>query len=102
MNEDQLPDFSRHLIFVYLKGAHSIVNPVGHLMHRAELKRYGDRLFLVGLFATPDQRGWEGVPTGIAWDCVEKYVLFHSIEEFQARQNGVTAALPQKKSGWFG
>lgn len=77
-----LPDFSGKLVSVSFSGADdscSLANP--------HWETQGDRLFLVGTVPPGGStRDWcKGIVSAVAWDQVSDYIVFDSIEDYQAR-----------------
>jgi len=57
------------------------------VLQNARMDAIGDRQFVVGEFAEgTTANDWAvGVVTAVAWDCVEQYMVFDSLEDYFAR-----------------
>lgn len=57
----------------------------------------GGRQFVAGEFAEgTTANDWaSGVPTAVAWDCVEQYMVFDSLEDYFARAAKAYNEMPQ-------
>jgi hypothetical protein len=78
------PDFTNKILLIYLcdrPDEHNV------LIKNAAFVDQGGRVFLVGEFAEDTTANdWAaGVQTAIAWDRVEQYLVFDSIEDYFAR-----------------
>jgi hypothetical protein len=80
----QLPDFSQKLVLIYLMGRSP---DDGVLLENARFEIQGGRPFLVGDFAEGGSANdWvAGVHTALAWDSVQQYFVFDSMEDYMAR-----------------
>jgi len=73
------PDFRGKTVSFYTQTARS-----HHLLTNPELKVLGGRLFLVG--TVPVLGHWTDGLTGVvAWDVVDSYLVYDSIEDYHAR-----------------
>ncbi len=77
-----LPDFTKKLVSVSFAAADDS-QCIAHPHWEAQ----GGRLFLVGTVPRGGStRDWcEGVVSAIAWDQVSDYLVFDSVEDYQAR-----------------
>ena len=80
----QFPDFSSKIILVYLMGRPP---DDGVLLQHASFEIQGGRAFVVGEFAEgASANDWvAGVSTALAWDTVQQYFVFDSMEDYMAR-----------------
>lgn len=78
------PDFRGKAVVLFCRGR-DIAFPIVLAYPRFEVQ--AGRLFLVGVTPPRDSVGeWaDGVPRGVAWECVDTYVLFDSVEEYLMR-----------------
>jgi hypothetical protein len=77
-------DFSGKIILLYLADRPDEHNVV---LQNAALEDQGGKVFIVGEFAeSTSANDWAaGVQTAVAWDRVEQYLVFDSIEEYFSR-----------------
>ncbi len=77
---DNLPNLEGKILLIYLMhsgGEHFTV------IEQPRFDLQGDRLFLVGRLA-PYKGGWgHGLPTAVAWDAVQQYFVFESLEQLE-------------------
>ena len=80
----QFPDFTNKIILVYLMGRPP---DDGVLLAHAVFEIQGGRPFIIGEFAEgASANDWvAGVCTAIAWDTVQQYFVFDSMEDYMAR-----------------
>lgn len=84
MNEikENLPDFAGMLLSIICNSERG-----GQLIYSPWFENQAGRIFLVGTIpndVAPDE--WmEGLSTAIAWDSVQDYVVFDSIDEYKKR-----------------
>ena len=78
------PDFSDKIVLIYLMGRSP---DDGVLLERAVFEVHGGRAFLTGEFAEgASANDWvAGVRTALAWDTVQQYFMFDSMEDYMAR-----------------
>jgi hypothetical protein len=80
MSVDQPPEFGDKLVTIYVTGGGGACNHLQHVTFEVQ----GGRLFIVGRI--PESWGeynWaRGKTAAIAWDCVDRYILFDSIDEY--------------------
>lgn len=78
------PDFSDKIVLIYLMGRSP---DDGVLLERAVFEVQGGRVFLIGDFAEgASANDWvAGVRTALAWDSVQQYFTFTSMEDYMAR-----------------
>jgi hypothetical protein len=64
----------------------------GQLIFDPHFATQGGRVFLVGTVpSNASADNWmENLPCAIAWDSVQNYVVFESMEDFQTRLNATT------------
>ena len=82
----RLPRFKNKVISVVCEN-----EDTGQLISNPTFERQGGRLFLVGT-VPPDasQDNWmEDLTTAIAWDTVQDYVVFASMDDYQKRLHTV-------------
>ena len=76
--EDQIPDFSGRVLFIYLTGKET---DEGRYIDSPQIQMLCGRLFLVG--TTPSS---SKLPAGslscVAWDRIDAYVVADSIDDF--------------------
>ena len=82
-DDDNLPDFSGKVVTFYCvneppEGAVALISP--------NFAKQGGRLFVLGRLA-PDQVGrWDdGLQSAVAWDQVNNYVIFQSLDDYRTR-----------------
>ncbi len=75
--EDQIPDFSGRVLFVYLTGKESAE---GLYIDSPQIQMIHGRVFLVGI--TPRTPKLSDSPFCIAWDRIDAYVVADSIDDF--------------------
>ncbi len=82
--EDTLPDLSGRIVVLYLHGRR---DPDGSVLQDASFQRQGGRLFLVGKIPEGvSANDWvQGIESAVAWDRVEEYLVFGSLEDYRAR-----------------
>ena len=80
----QFPDFSNKIILDYLMGRPP---DDGVLLQHAAFEIQGGRPFIIGEFAEgASANDWvAGVITALAWDTVQQYFVFDSMEDYMAR-----------------
>lgn len=80
----QFPDFSHKIVLVYLMGRPP---DDGVLLEHAVFEIQGGRPFIIGDFAEgASANDWvAGVRTALAWDTVQQYFMFDSMEDYMAR-----------------
>jgi hypothetical protein len=80
----QFPDFSNKIVLVYLMGRPA---DDGVLLQHAVFEIQGGRPFIIGDFAEgASANDWvAGVRTALAWDTVQQYFMFDSMEDYMAR-----------------
>ncbi len=78
------PDFADKIVLIYLMGRSP---DDGVLLQRAVFEVQGGRPFLIGDFAEgASANDWvAGVRTALAWDNVQQYFIFDSMEDYMAR-----------------
>src|SRR5687767_4972081 len=93
-DDNNLPDFNGKVVTFYCvneppEGAVALISPT--------FDTQGGRLFVLGKIA-PDQPGhWDdGLQSAVAWDQVNNYVVFDSLEDFRTR---LAAFYARSKSG---
>jgi hypothetical protein len=86
------PTLKGKTIVVHLRD-HAMEYPV--LLSDCLLEERGKRLFVVGI-SQPMQRGFgdwtDGTRRALAWDAVEQYFLFESLDEYYRRSEGAAPA----------
>jgi hypothetical protein len=87
------PDFQGKLILVYHIGGSSKDSA---LIEEAYFEKQANRLFLVGRLssALPRTTWSREAPYAIAWDRVERYMVFDSTEEWIARNKRLNSRPP--------
>jgi len=84
LNELYFPDFSDKILLIYLGNRNSEESVV---LENAAFQVQGDKIFMVGRIAegtTPND--WaSGVITAVAWDSIEQYLVFDSLQEYMDR-----------------
>ncbi|MGD9330129.1 MAG: hypothetical protein PVJ53_02390 [Desulfobacterales bacterium] len=80
----QFPDFSDKIVLVYLMGRPP---DDGVLLQQAVFEMQAGRPFIIGEFAEgASANDWvAGVRTALAWDTVQQYFVFDSMEDYMAR-----------------
>jgi hypothetical protein len=80
----QFPDFSGKIILLYLTDRSDEHNVV---LQNAVMENQAGKLFVVGQFAegTTTNDWATGIQTAVAWDNVEQYLVFDSIEDYFSR-----------------
>ena len=78
------PEFENKIILLYLFNRPDDHNVV---LQNASLENQADRMFIVGVFAEgATANDWAtGVRTAVAWDSVEQYLVFDTIENYFER-----------------
>jgi hypothetical protein len=78
------PDLYDKVVLIYLKGRPPDDSV---LLVNARFDVQGGKPYIMGEFAEgASANDWvAGITTGIAWDCVEQYFLFHSMEDYMNR-----------------
>jgi hypothetical protein len=81
MLDDHLPDFSGKHIGLFITGRPTQT----FLVQDAAFEMQGGRLFVVGRVSEAyDKYVWaKGKPSAIAWDCVDYYIVFDSVEQYR-------------------
>lgn len=82
MLDDHLPDLSGKLICIYMTGR----SGARYILQDITFDIQGGRLFVVGRIPEDYDKHvtWaKGQPAAIAWDCVDYYILFESVEQFR-------------------
>jgi hypothetical protein len=71
----------------------------GQLIYSPKFEDQGGRLFIVGTVPNESSRdNWmEGLTTAIAWDTVQDYVVFESMEDYTTRLKSRKRRWPAKK-----
>jgi hypothetical protein len=84
MNAMSLPDFRGKVLLVYFQHRTSKENGI---IVDPRFEMQGGRLFLLGNEIEDDSgANWlSGLPTALAWECVEQYFVFDSVEEYWRR-----------------
>lgn len=84
MNHMSFPDLSGKIVLIYLKGRPPDDSV---LLSDASFDVQGGKVFLVGQFAEgASANDWvAGIETALAWDCIEQYFLFDSIDDYMNR-----------------
>ncbi len=84
LNEFYFPDLSEKIVLIYLGSRTSEESVV---LEDVAFQIQGDKIFMVGRIAegtTPND--WaSGVSTAIAWDRIEQYLVFDSLQEYMDR-----------------
>jgi len=80
----EFPDIAHKVILIYLSGRPDEHNAV---LQNAHFENQGGRIFVVGEFAEgTTANDWaSGISTAIAWDQVEQYLVFESLEDYFTR-----------------
>jgi hypothetical protein len=88
----RLPSFANRVLSVVCVG-----EDTGQLIANPKWEKQGGRLFLIGTVPKKaSQDNWmEDLPCAIAWDTVQDYVVFASIDDYFERLE----AGPRKKTG---
>ena len=84
---DSLPDFRNKVVLVYHVGALSRDSQINSAVIESYFEMQGGRLFLCGESApgaTPND-GIVGCKLCLAWETVEAYVVFDSLEDYHRR-----------------
>lgn len=84
---DHLPDLSGKLICIYMTGR----SQARYILQDVSFDIQGGRLFVVGRIPEDYDKyvTWaKGKPAAIAWDCVDYYILFESVEQFRESLGG--------------
>jgi hypothetical protein len=82
MLDDHLPDFGGKLACIYVSGK----SYVRYILQDIAFDMQGGRLFVVGRIPEDYDMHvpWaKGKPAAIAWDCVDYYIVFESVEQFR-------------------
>ena len=89
----QLPDFSGKVVILYLSNS---TDERGIVLQDPVFQIQGDRLFLLGRIAEgTSPNDWvAGVYSGVAWECVDQYLVFDSLEDYLARASLAWAENP--------
>ena len=84
MSEHAFPDLRNKALAVYLRNRSA---EYANIIEYPEFEMQGGRVFLVGTVANCVPYGtWNaGARTAIAWDEVEQYIVFDSVEEYLDR-----------------
>jgi len=77
-----LPQFAGKVLSVLCAG-----EDTGQLIYDPSFEEQGGRLFMVGIVPKESSRdNWmEGLPCAIAWDTVQDYVIFASMDDYLTR-----------------
>ena len=77
-----LPQFTGKVLSVLCAG-----EDTGQLIYDPSFQEQGGRLFMIGTVPKEASRdNWmEGLPCAIAWDTVQDYVVFASMDDYIAR-----------------
>ena len=83
-NEMNYPEFHNKIILLYLFNRPDDHNVV---LQEASLENQAGKMFIVGVFAEgTTANDWAaGVQTAVAWDSVEQYLIFDTIENYFER-----------------
>ena len=90
----KIPIFKNKIVSVVCEN-----EDTGQLIFNPKFEKQGNRLFLVGT-VPPDssQDNWmEGLVTAIAWDTVQDYVVFDSMDDFLTRLHKQKKKKPNKR-----
>jgi hypothetical protein len=81
MKDWRFPDLSDKIVLIYLTNQCDEHNVV---LERPHFEQQGDKLFIVGVFAEgTTANDWAtGIHTAVAWDHVEQYLVFDSLEDY--------------------
>ena len=87
MSQPTVPDLQGKLLLVYCRGR-DILHPL--LLANPCFQQQAGRTFLVGSVPPGDSDvGWsDGVQRAIAWDLVESYLVYDSIEDYTLWMHG--------------
>jgi hypothetical protein len=90
----KIPRFTGKVVSVVCKN-----EDTGQLIYSPVFEEQGERLFLVGTVPneSSDNNWMEGLTTAIAWDTVQDYVIFESMEDFIKRLKSSKRRWPTKK-----
>jgi len=82
----EFPDIEDKIILIYLSSRPDEHNAV---LQKAHFENQGGRIFIVGEFAEgTTANDWaSGVSTAIAWDQIEQYLVFDSLEDYFSRMS---------------
>lgn len=80
----KFPDFLNKLVSLYLTNA---TEERGVVLDNPTFELQGGRLFLIGNIAegTTENDWAAGIPSAVAWDRVEQYLIFDSLEDYLFR-----------------
>jgi hypothetical protein len=83
-NQMNYPEFQNKVILLYL---HNRPDDHNVVLQDASMESQAGRMFIVGEFAEgTTANDWAtGVRTAVAWDCVEQYLIFDTIENYFER-----------------
>lgn len=78
----RLPQFAGKVLSVVCAG-----EDTGQLISNPAFEEQGERLFLVGVVPKDSSRdNWmEGLPCAVAWETVQDYVVFASMDDYLTR-----------------
>ncbi|MDD2603237.1 MAG: hypothetical protein RBR20_11980 [Desulfobacterales bacterium] len=81
MTDWRFPDLSNKIVLIYLTNQCDEHNVV---LEHPHFEQQGDKMFIVGVFAEgTTANDWAtGIPTAVAWDNVEQYLVFDSLEDY--------------------
>jgi hypothetical protein len=90
-----LPSFAGKVLSVICEHADS-----SQILADSRFEIQGDRLFLVGTVPKQSSRNnWmEGLPSAIAWETVQDYVIFDSIDDYLDRLKTTHGRKKKKKA----
>lgn len=82
--KDELPNFEGRVLSVLCQHENT-----SQLLADVVFKKYAGRVFLVGnVPEQASQDNWTAnLPSAIAWDSVQDYVIFDSVSDYQKRLN---------------
>lgn len=81
MMDGRFPDLSHKIVLLYLANQCDEHNVV---LAQPRFEQQGDKLFILGIFAEgTTANDWAtGIHTAVAWDKVEQYLVFDSLEDY--------------------
>jgi hypothetical protein len=83
--QTSLPDFAGKTLVVQTRNR-PLSNPI--ILNECELQTQAGKLFLTGVrqACAPELSSWtDGVRCYVAWDDVEEYLVFQSVQDFHSR-----------------
>ena len=92
MSQEILPNFQGKVVAVYIKDND---NPA--ILENPTFENQGGRLFLVGRYTYEEWFWVHNLPCGVAWDQVECYFVFDSVDDYLARMNRKRPTKGKKK-----